>query len=72
MCSSFGKSFLLVFEFLEMSVCTNLRIVKHKVLVLLAEMFIHVILLVLDFAGCDIHKNMVYKTNWMLYVLTSM
>jgi len=55
-----------------MIVCTNLRIVKHKILVLLAEMSIHVILLVLDFAGCDIHKNMVYKTNWMLYVLTSM
>ena len=72
MCSSFGKSFLLVFEFLEMIVCTNLRTVKYKVLVLLAEMSIHVILLVLDFVECDVHKNMVYKTNWMLYVLTSM
>ena len=36
---------------------------KHKVLVLFPEEYIHVILLVVDFAGCDVHKHMVYKTN---------
>ena len=30
MCSSFGKSFLLVFEFLEMILCTNLRLWNKK------------------------------------------
>ena len=36
---------------------------KHKVLVLFLEEYIYVILLVVDFAGCDVHKHMVYKTN---------
>jgi len=41
---------------------SKLNQLEH-LLVLFPEEYIHVILLVVDFAGCDVHKHMVYKTN---------
>ncbi|XP_066369846.1 phospholipid-transporting ATPase 2-like isoform X2 [Miscanthus floridulus] len=41
---------------------SKLNQLEH-LLVLFPEEYIHVILLVVDFVGCDVHKHMVYKTN---------